>query len=219
MEKTLFIVGMGPGVSASVAALFAQHGYAVGAIARQQNNLDTQLQKLKPFQVATASAVADASQPQSLRQGLDALAHQLGPASVLVYNAAGVSYTPMAELTPEQLAHDLAISVVGAHTAAQHVLPHMKKQGAGTVLLTGGGFAFEPMPMLASLGVGKAGIRNLAFSLYADLKDQHIHAATVTIGGVVKPGTAFDPDHIAKAFWQLHSQTPEQFEREIQFLG
>ena len=73
------------------------------------------------------------------------------------------------------------------------------------------------MPIMASLGVGKAAIRNLAFSLFADLKDSGVHAATVTICGMVAPGTAFDPDRIANAYWQLHTQPIDAFEREVQF--
>ena len=67
--------------------------------------------------------------------------------------------------------------------------------------------------------MGKAGIRNLAFSLFAELKDAGIHAATVTIGGLVKPGTAFDPDQIAEAYWTLHVQPKGSFERELVLQG
>jgi short-subunit dehydrogenase len=95
----------------------------------------------------------------------------------------------------------------------------MQRKGAGTILFTGGGFAFEPLPALASLGVGKAGIRNLAFSLHAQLKDSGVHVATVTICGPVKEGTAFDPERIAQAYWDLHQQPRGSFEREALFKG
>jgi hypothetical protein len=73
------------------------------------------------------------------------------------------------------------------------------------------------MPALASLGVGKAGLRNLAFSLFSDLKASGIHAATVTICGVVKVGTPFDPDRIAERYWDLHVQEPDKWDREVIF--
>ncbi|MBC7938908.1 MAG: short-chain dehydrogenase, partial [Chitinophagaceae bacterium] len=91
----------------------------------------------------------------------------------------------------------------------------MMARGSGTLLFTGGGYAFEPTPMLASVGAGKAALRNLTFSLFADLKERGIHAATVTIGGAVKAGTEFDPDAIAECYWQLHMQPKGCFEREI----
>lgn len=191
------IVGMGPGVSAAVARRFSSEGFKVAAIARRADALKAQ-----------TDALADA-------HGYVADAADHGAPSVLVYNAAAMRYKPLAQLSADELNADLRISIGGALAAAQAVLPAMREQGAGTLLFTGGGFAFEPMPAMASLGVGKAGIRNLAFSLFAELKDAGIHAATVTIGGLVKPGTAFDPDQIAEAYWTLHVQPKGSFEREL----
>ncbi len=219
MDKVIFIVGMGPGVSAAVARRFAREGYAIGAVARSADKLEEQLAALRASGVRVAGATADAGDIGSLRAALVRLRAALGDAGVLVYNAAGVTYRPLAELSPEAFAADLAVSVVGAFTAAQQVLPAMRAQRSGTILLTGGGFAFEPMPVMASLGVGKAALRNLAFSLHADLLESGIHAATVTICGTVAPGSAFDPDRIAEAYWRLHAQPAGAFEREVQFRG
>ena len=219
MDKVIFIVGMGPGVSAAVARRFAREGFAVGAVARDPAKLAAQVDDLRAAKFRAAGVPADAGDPQSLQQALARLRTELGDADVLVYNAAGVTYRPLAELDAARFAVDLSVSVGGALVAAQSVLPAMRARGSGTLLLTGGGFAFEPVPELASLGVGKAGVRNLAFSLHADLKDSGIHAATVTICGPVAPDTAFDPDRIADAYWQLHEQPAGAFEREVQFKG
>jgi NAD(P)-dependent dehydrogenase (short-subunit alcohol dehydrogenase family) len=219
MNKVLYLVGMGPGMSAAVARRFAREGYAIGAVARHAEKLELQLSELRASGFRAVGAAADAGDIAALRTALDRLRGELGDASVMVYNAAGVTYQPLADVGAERFAADLAVSVVGAFAAAQHVLPAMRSRRAGTVLLTGGGFAFEPMPVMASLGVGKAAIRNLAFSLYADLKDTGVHAATVTICGTVAPGTPFDPDRIAEAYWQLHLQPAGAFEREVQFRG
>jgi len=219
MDKVIFIIGMGPGVSASVARRFGREGYAVGAIARSTDKLAQQVTALRDSGIQSAGATADAGQPASLRKAIGALRAELGEPAVLVYNAAGVSYRPLAEVDAERFAADLSVSVVGAFTAAQEVLPAMRARRSGTLLLTGGGFAFEPMPVMASLGAGKAAIRNLAFSLNAELKDSGVRAATVTICGNVAAGTAFDPDRIAETYWQLHVQPAESFEREVQFRG
>ncbi len=215
----LVIVGMGPGVSAAVARRFGREGFHVAALARREDALAGQVQALQAAGVQARGYAANAADPDALCAVLDQVAADQGPPDVLVYNAAGVRYKPLAELTPQELAADLQTSIVGAWAAAQAVLPGMKARGRGTLLFTGGGFAFEPMPALAVVGVGKAGIRNLAFSLFADLKDTPVHAGTVTICGMVKPGTPFDPDRIAEAYWTLHTQPAGSFEREIQFRG
>lgn len=219
MSKLAVIVGMGPGVSAAVARRFGREGYAVAAVARRAEALNEQVAALVAAGVKARGYTADAADPASLGAALARAAADGGAAEVLVYNAAGVRYKPLAGLTAEELDADLRTSVGGALAAAQAVLPAMRAAGRGTLLFTGGGFAFEPMPALASLGAGKAALRNLAFSLHAELKDSGIHAATVTICGIVKAGTPFDPDKIAESYWALHAQAAGSFEREVQFRG
>jgi NADP-dependent 3-hydroxy acid dehydrogenase YdfG len=161
--------------------------------------------------------VGDAADGAGLALAIHTAVAQQGHPDVLVYNAAGARYKPLAALAPQDLMADLQVSVGGALAAAQAVLPGMRERGRGTLLFTGGGFALEPIPAMASLGAGKAALRNLAFSLHADLAPLGIHAATVTICGMVKPGTTFDPDQIAERFWALHAQAPGAFEREVLF--
>lgn len=217
--SVIAIVGMGPGVSAAVARRFGREGFQVAALARRADMLQAQVDALAGAGVAARGYAADAADGASLAAALAQAEAELGAIDVLVYNAAGVRYKPLAALTADELAADLRVSVCGALTATQAVLPGMRARGRGTLLFTGGGFAFEPMAAMASLGAGKAALRNLAFSLFADLKDSGLHAATVTICGLVKPGTPFDPDRIADSYWSLHAQPAGAFEREALFKG
>ncbi len=215
MSKVCLIVGAGAGNGAAIARRFSREGFAIGLVSRDEAKLAAIVASLREAGARVASAAADAGRTEELRAALASLTAALGPADALIYNAAGATMTPLLELSPERLVADVATSVAGALTAAQFVAPAMKACGAGAILITGGGFALEPVPALASLGVGKAGARNLAFSLAKELEPAGIHVATVTICGIVKPGTAFDPDRIADAFWTLQSQPKGAFEREI----
>ena len=49
----------------------------------------------------------------------------------------------------------------------------------------------------------KAALRNLAIALDKDLRETTIAVRTLTIRGSIAPGTAFDPDRIARALWQI----------------
>ncbi|MFX8782095.1 SDR family NAD(P)-dependent oxidoreductase, partial [Acinetobacter baumannii] len=88
---------------------------------------------------------------------------------VLIYNAAGLTMSVPTALSPEQLSADLNVSVVSALAAARVVAPSMIAAGRGSILVTGGGFALRPMAAMTSLGIGKAAVRNLAFSLAEEL--------------------------------------------------
>ncbi len=219
MGKLVVIVGMGPGVSAAVARRFGREGHAIAAIARRRDALEAQVAELARAGIEASAHVADAGDAAALERTLATIGQARGTPDVLVYNAAGVRFKPIGEVAADDFARDLQVSVVGAFAAARALMPAMRARGSGTLLFTGGGFAMEPVPAMASLGAGKAALRNLAFSLYAELKDTGVHAATVTICGMVKPGTPFDPDRIAEAYWTLHTQSPGSHEREIMFRG
>ncbi|WP_203070295.1 SDR family oxidoreductase [Falsiroseomonas ponticola] len=205
------VVGFGPGLGAAIARRFAAGGYQVLGLAR-----DPARHAALAAPGVTLSA-ADAGVPESLARAL------AGGADVLVYNAyrATIAMPGPSALDPADLARDFAVNVTGALAALRAVLPGMRAAGRGTILLTGGGLALNPLNWLpaASLAVGKAGLRSLALTLHAELAPEGIHAATVTVDGPVAPGTAFDPDRVAEAFWALHGDPPGAFRAETIFRG
>jgi short-subunit dehydrogenase len=211
------IVGAGPGVSLAVARRFGREGFRVALIARREEALADYRGELATEGIESFVFAADAGDAQSLRRALERIATQLGPTAVLVYNVVAQAPGTPSSLDSERLVETFRANVVGALVASQQVIPQMRTAGAGTVLFTGGGLAINPWPEAAALAVGKAGLRNLAYSLAAELEPAGIHVATVTIAGTVQPGTEFDPDRIADVYWQLHSEPRGQWQREIIF--
>lgn len=212
--KTL-IIGAGPGVGLAVARRFGQGGYALHLAARRAEEVARMADDLASEGMEATGHAMDASDPVALSAAVAAV----GPVEVLVYNAAAVTMAAPMALTPAQLTRDVTISMTGALAAAQAVVPAMLEAGRGTILLTGGGFALRPMAALTSLGIGKAALRNLAFSLAEELGPKGIRVATVTILGTVAPGTAFDPSSIAEAYWALHQDRSGALGAEFQFKG
>ncbi|MDJ1505103.1 SDR family NAD(P)-dependent oxidoreductase [Xanthocytophaga agilis] len=214
-EKVCTIVGAGPGISLSVAKRFAREGFSIALIARRVENIERQVQELKEMGVLAKAYSADAADHTSLEKAFRVIHREIGYSDVLVYNAFVGREASPSKLDPEKLVQDFRVNVVGALSAAQLAIPNMKKQKSGTILFTGGGLSLEPYHPYASLAVGKAGIRNLTYSLAAELAPLGIHVATITITGIVKPGTHFDPDKIAEVYWKLHAQKTGQFETEV----
>lgn len=215
MSKPLCVViGAGPGVGIHVARRFGQEGFALALLARDAGRVDALAQGLVDEGMTARAFAADAAKPESLRNALEQAQAELGAPAVVVYNAAVGKPGLPSNIPVQRLIEEFTVNVAGALVAAKHAIPSMKDAGKGTLLFTGGGLALEPWPEMASLAVGKAGIRNLAFSLAKELAPAGIHVATVTINGLVKPGTDFDPAKIADVYWELHQQGSGQWERE-----
>lgn len=211
----LLLIGMGPGNGLSIAKRFGREGYGILMVARNAEKLREFEAHLSTQGISSKGYAVDISDDEAFAGILEKIISEQGDIDILVYNASAYNPGLPSQISVSVFLSDLKINVIGALLAAQAVFPQMKIRERGTILLTGGGTAIQAPAMLASLGVGKAGMRNLAFSLAQECKPLGIHVATVTIAGMVQVGTRFDPDRIADEFWRLHQQPREDWETEV----
>lgn len=209
------IVGVGSGVSLAVARRFGREGFALALLARRAEAVEAHAADLSSAGLVARSFAADAADKAAMQRAFAQIRDQMGEPDILVYNAAVLRQGQPSELDSEVLVQDFWVNVVGALLCAQQVIPAMRARQRGTILFTGGGLALQPMAQYASLSMGKAALRNLCYSLGQELEPHNIQVATVTIAGFVQPGTHFDPDRIADAFWNLHAQPSDQRKREF----
>ena len=132
------VIGAGPGIGVAVARRLARERLPVGVVARAPATVEAALAALADAEVRTYGAVADATDEDALREALDGYVERLGVPDVLVYNAAIIQWDELGELTAGQHLDAWAVNVVGAITAAAHLLPRMADAGGGTFLLTSG---------------------------------------------------------------------------------
>ena len=211
------IIGAGPGIGLSAARRFARGGMPVSVIARTRGAIDEAAETLRREGARVTGLLADSTAEDELRLALDTAEGQYGVPDVLVYNAALVRRDRLGELSAAQLLGTWAVNVGGAVTAAAHTGPKMAAAGHGTLIITGG--MPQPVAESFSLSLGKAGVRTLAELLDEELGPSGVHVATVTVYGAVAPGTAFDPDEIAEACWELYREPPGKWTRELAYTG
>jgi NAD(P)-dependent dehydrogenase (short-subunit alcohol dehydrogenase family) len=107
------------------------------------------------------------------------------------------------------------VIIVGARVAADAVLPELR-DGGGTLLFTGGGYALHPSKKFASLSVGKAALRAYAQMLHDQLAGTGVHATSVTITAEIGSGDPrFDPAVIARSYLELHRQPETEWQHEL----
>ena len=139
----------------------------------------------------------------------------MGTPDVLIYNVAAMVKTPPSALDSDEVLRTLPALFFGALYATEAVLAGMRRRGSGTLLYTGGGFGILPARFTASHSVGKAALRNWVHNLHMELRDEGIHAATVTITRPVTPDSDYDGAAIAEHYLTLHRQAPSAWEWEI----
>lgn len=207
MTRLLLIVGAGPRLGEAVATRFGRDGYDVGLIARDETRLAELGGRLNDAGVSAGWAVADIADPGALTGAIGRLADHAGGVDVLVHNASVWRAASTLHTSAHDLLADLAVGAASLLTAAQAVVPTMRVAGCGTVLATGSGAADAATPDVASLGAQKAALRALVRALAADLRDDGIHCATVTIHGMIGEGTRLAPARIADLYAELAAET------------
>lgn len=217
--RLAIVVGAGPGIGQSVGRRFGREGYRVVLVSRRPDRLITIAANLAKEDIEAIPLQVDVSDLAALRSGLAEVTRQVGDPDVLVYNAARSPTVRPTLVDVGTLLDSLRVNVVGALVCAQSVLEPMRRAGRGSILFTGGGHALSPHPEAAVLGIGKAALRNLTFSLARELEPDGIHVATVTVNGPVAPRTPFDPAFVADAFWRLHCEQADEWSTELLFHG
>jgi short-subunit dehydrogenase len=217
-NRHLLLVGAGPGLGMAVARRFADGGYRVTLVARGTDGLRDLADGLADTGAKIDTVAADASDPDGLRARMAELYNEQGAPGLIIYNAVMGAPDTLLSSSAEHLQTAYTVDVIGAIVVTQVAAPVMRASGSGTIVVTGGGFADHPIPALATVSLGKAALRSAATMLGADLEPDGIRVATLTIGGQIVAGTAFDPEIIAKRYWEVvHSDEPWQ--SEFRFTG
>ena len=217
------IVGAGPGLGLAVGGRFAREGFRLALVARTPAKLDLSGLPGGPGGSGSAPpvlAAADVSDEAALRAAFAQIRAEAGDPDVLVYNASAFIPGKPTELAYDAFVTGLRIGVAGALVAAQEVAPAMRAAGRGTILITGSGVALKASAGSAALAAQKAAVRSLALTLADELGPDGIHVATVTIRGVLAPGTFFDPELIADTYWELYQEGaggPDGWRTEVDY--
>ncbi len=213
----LVVVGAGPGVSGSLARRYAREGYDVGLLGRDAERVRELAGELEDLGREVQSAVVDITDVAATTEVISSMGARFEHIDVLHFNPSAFTEKDPLELTVEELLADVALGVGALLTAVQAARPHLREGSRVTV--TGSMAADKPWHRAASLGVQKAGVRNLVHSLDATTKADGIRAVSVTVRGTLAEDGPFTPDRVAEALYAAAHQPDDAWRTEIPYEG
>ena len=216
-RPVIVVVGAGPGVSGSVARRFADEGYDVGLLGVDRQVLDDLTADLEGRGATVLPAQVDITDTDAATAAVRAAGEAWGRIDVLHFNPSAYREKDPLELTVPELLEDVALGVGALLTAVQAARPFL---AAGSrISVTGSMAADRPWHGAASLGVQKAGVRNLVRSLDDALAPEGIRAVSVTVRGTLAREGAFTPDRVADAIWRAVTTGEEEWASEVPYAG
>jgi NAD(P)-dependent dehydrogenase (short-subunit alcohol dehydrogenase family) len=211
------VVGAGPGLGASVARRYGREGYDVLLLSRDADELEQLGRSLTADGIRTRWTALDVTDDAALHHAVSEAGERAGRIDVLHFNPSAFRHKDPLALSPDELLEDVRLGVGALLVALQAARPFMTT--GGRVTATGSMAADRPWNEAASLGVQKAGLRNLVRSIDATLAPHGIRAVSVTVNGALAPDTRFAPDHVADALFAAAHQDPESWRDEVPFDG
>jgi short-subunit dehydrogenase len=222
-------VGASNGVGGALSRRFSKEGPVLLA-GRTQAKLDSLADEIRAAGGTVDTAICDVTDADQV-ETLFKTAAAKGPISSVLYNAGNNAIISFDEVTAEQFEQFWRVCCLGAFHVAKSALPILEAQGEGSLLFTGASASLRGKPNFAHFASAKGALRNLAQSLAREYGPKGIHVGHVVIDGVVngdvvrtrfegfldsmgENGT-LEPDAIAEAFWQLHTQHPSAWTHEL----
>ena len=222
-QETALIVGAGPGLSASLARLFAAQGMKVALTARDTGKLADLAGEIDAVTVA-----CDVGDAESIESMWAKVKTEIGVPDVVVYNPSYRVRGPFIELDQDEVKKAILITCYGGFLVAQTAAKDMLERGSGSIQFTGASASIKGYPQSASFAMGKFGLRGLAQSMARELAPQNIHIAHFVIdGGISSPRNAsraegkpadslLEPDAIAQSYLDTHRQHRSAWTWEVE---
>lgn len=216
-NKVLVVVGAGPGVGASVARRFGREGYDVALVARSADALERLGTELQEAGVTTGWTPVDITDAEALTSAIERFGRHLGHIDALHFNPSAFRSADPLQLTAAELLEDLHVGVAALLTAVQAARAAMPS--GARITATGSVAADRPSHQACTLGVQKAGLRNLVLSLDRTLAPVGIRAMSLTVKGILAPDTAFSPERVADAIYAAATTPDEDWRAEVEYSG
>lgn len=217
MSPVLVVVGAGPGVGASVARRFGAEGYDVALVSRSPERLAALGADLRDAGVRSSWTACDVTDEEAFRAAVAGFGARYEHIDALHFNPSISREKDALTLSPAELLEDVRLGVAPLLTAVQAARSFFRP--GSRVLATGSRSADRPWSRAASLGVQKAGLRNLVRSLDVTLREEGVRAVSLTVNGTLATGTAFDPDRVAEALLAASRQDEDSWRAEVPFDG
>lgn len=221
--ETALIVGVGKGLSASLARLLSGEGMQVALAARRTEGvaaLCTELRGARGYQ-------CDATDAGAVARLFEDVERDLGAPDLVVFNAGMRGRGPVAELDPEQVKQGWLSGCFGGFLVGQQAARRMQVRGKGSILFTGATASVKGFALSAPFAMAKFSLRGLAQSMARELAPKGVHVAHVIIDGGIASSYAtdeadretdrwLDPDAIAQTYLQLHRQHRSAWTWEVE---
>lgn len=230
-RSVVLVVGAGDATGSAIARRFAREGYVACLARRSADKLEPLVDQIRAAGGEAHGFASDARKEEEVAELVDTIETQVGPIEVFVFNIGANVPCSILEETPRKFFKIWEMACFAGFLTGQAVARRMAARRRGTILYTGATAALRGAANFGAFATAKHGLRALAQSMARELGPMNVHVAHVVIDGAIDTAFIRDnfpamyaekardgilvPDHIADAYWYLHSQPRDAWTFEL----
>jgi len=178
-DRVVVVTGAARGIGAETARQLLAAGARVALLDVDGVALDGTVRSLDPSGSRTAALTVDVTDRAALDASVTALVERWGRVDAVVHCAAIIVPGAIDTLAPDVLRRHVEVNLLGAMFVAQALVPLMKRQGRGHLVLVGSLGGYAPMPNEAPYCATKFGVRGFARALGLELRGTGVAVSLV----------------------------------------
>lgn len=186
-EKVAIVTGAASGIGKEIALSLAREGAQVVIADRNAAAAQAAAAELSASGLRALGIAMDVSDESQVQAGVHAAVAAFGRIDVLVSNAGIQIVSPLEELAYADWKRLLAIHLDGAFLTTRAVLPHMYRQGSGSIIYMGSVHSKEASVLKAPYVTAKHGLIGLAKVVAKEGAKHGVRANVICPGFVRTP--------------------------------
>jgi len=235
MNKVALVIGAGDATGGAVARRFAREGYTACVTRRGLDKLQPLLAQIRAAGGTAHGFGSDARKEDEVVALVEQIESTIGPVEVMVFNiGANVPSSVLEESAQKYFKiWEMACfsGFLNGREVARRMVARAEPQRRQTIIFTGATASLRGGSGFAAFAGAKHALRALAQSMARELGPRGIHVAHSIIDGAIDTEfirTTFperyalkaqdgivNPEHIADAYWMLHTQPRDAWTHEL----
>lgn len=189
-DKVVIVSGIGPGLGQELALEAARQGAKVAICARTASKLDDAERLIRDAGLQTevlkvATDISDRAQCAAL---VEQTLASFGRIDVLLNSAYNPGdFAPVEQANLDGWREAMEVNLFGTMSLTLEVVPHMKAQGGGAIVMINTMVTRKPMPTQAGYGASKAALASATAHLALELGPDNIRVNSAYMGWMWGP--------------------------------
>jgi ribitol 2-dehydrogenase len=194
--KSVLVTGASSGIGWASAKAFAQHGMRVAVSARSTDRLTKLAKELGPDAIALP---ADLTSPEDTDALIRDAVAKLGKIDILFANAGVYIAGQVADGDPAEWDKLLALNVGSVFRSINRVIPHMRANGGGDILVSSSISAYQTIPFEPVYSASKHALKAFLYGLRRQVIQDRIRVGAIAPATVLNELWGYtDPESIDK---------------------